>query len=185
MIRVNVLLFYQFSVCISIDLPTAKLTVQSPTPVYVGEEITLKCDIQPGSVWKYKLFKGRGRNLHSESDSNIFSIREAILSDKGRYQCQGERRNRVTVKSNPSSEITINVKGNHCVHLFLLLTLLCDVLHQGMKVNKNPFRVIVVVIKTQFSSYDKIYIQRTKYKFREHKHHLSVNVNFLHSPAHS
>ncbi|XP_076145689.1 uncharacterized protein LOC143127858 [Alosa pseudoharengus] len=91
-------------------LPTATLTVQPETPVFTGEEVTLKCEIESESFWKYKWYKYGNRNVLSQGDTNTFTITAAAESHEGQYWCQGERRDRPTA-SQPSRRITIDVKA--------------------------------------------------------------------------
>ncbi|XP_076144466.1 basement membrane-specific heparan sulfate proteoglycan core protein-like [Alosa pseudoharengus] len=91
-------------------LPTPTLSVQ-PETVFTGEDVTLKCEIEPDGVWKYKWYKDGDRDVLSQGDTNTFTIRGAAESHKGQYWCQGERRDRPTSSSHTSNKITIDVKA--------------------------------------------------------------------------
>ncbi|XP_076144927.1 Fc receptor-like protein 5 [Alosa pseudoharengus] len=89
-------------------LPTATLTVDPQSPVFTGESLTLKCEIEPESVWKYKWYKGSSPTPEFESEGNIYTITAAARSDGVQYWCQGERTDRPTT-SERSNEVNIQV----------------------------------------------------------------------------
>uniref|UniRef100_A0AAR2LLX3 Ig-like domain-containing protein n=1 Tax=Pygocentrus nattereri TaxID=42514 RepID=A0AAR2LLX3_PYGNA len=104
-------------------LPTATLTVD-PTwsPVFTGESVTLKCEIQSYSNWRYQWYKGSSRTAVSQSQTNTFTIRSAADQDQDQYWCRGERdyrpsssqfSNRVglSVNEKPKPELTSSHKG--------------------------------------------------------------------------
>uniref|UniRef100_A0A3B4C038 Ig-like domain-containing protein n=1 Tax=Pygocentrus nattereri TaxID=42514 RepID=A0A3B4C038_PYGNA len=103
-------------------LPRATLTVEPRwSPVFTGESVTLKCEIQSHSNWRYQWYKGSRRTAVSQSQTNTFTIRSA--ADQDQYWCRGERdyrpsssqfSNRVnlTVKAEtPKPELTSSHKG--------------------------------------------------------------------------
>ncbi|XP_076144969.1 hemicentin-2-like isoform X2 [Alosa pseudoharengus] len=91
------------------QLPLATLTVEPQSPVFTGENVTLKCVIESLSGWTYKWYKESSRTPVSEG--NTFTIRGAAESHKGQYWCQGERRHRPT-SSQESRRITLDVKDS-------------------------------------------------------------------------
>ncbi|XP_076144975.1 Fc receptor-like protein 2 [Alosa pseudoharengus] len=91
------------------ELPLATLTVEPQSPVFTGENVTLKCVIESLSGWTYKWYKESSRTPVSEG--NTFTIRGAAESHKGQYWCQGERRDRPT-SSQPSRRTTLDVKDS-------------------------------------------------------------------------
>ncbi|XP_062371974.1 leukocyte immunoglobulin-like receptor subfamily A member 2, partial [Sardina pilchardus] len=93
------------------DLPTPTLSVQPETPVFTGEEVTLKCEIEPEGVWKYKWYKDWDNNLLSQGDTNTYTITAAAESHKGQYWCQGERTDRPTT-TQLSTQLSIDVKAS-------------------------------------------------------------------------
>ncbi|XP_062371973.1 leukocyte immunoglobulin-like receptor subfamily A member 2, partial [Sardina pilchardus] len=99
-----------FVVCISIALPTPTLSVQPETSVFTGEKVTLRCEILPEDVWKYKWYKDWDRNLLSQGDTNTYTITAAAESHKGQYWCQGERTDRPTT-TQLSTQLSIDVKA--------------------------------------------------------------------------
>ncbi|KAL6491006.1 hypothetical protein MHYP_G00013510 [Metynnis hypsauchen] len=95
-------------------LPTATLTVEPRwSPVFTGESVTLKCEIQSYSYWRYQYnwgyqwYKGSSRTAVYQSQRNTFTIRSA--ADQDQYWCRGERDNRPS-SSRPSNPVTLTVK---------------------------------------------------------------------------
>ncbi|XP_062391206.1 basement membrane-specific heparan sulfate proteoglycan core protein-like [Sardina pilchardus] len=90
-------------------LPVATLTVEPQSPVFTGENVTLKCVIASPSGWTYKWYKES--SSISVSEGNTFTIRGAAESHKGQYWCQGERTGRPTT-SQQSRRITLDVEAS-------------------------------------------------------------------------
>ncbi|KAL7880620.1 hypothetical protein SRHO_G00028740 [Serrasalmus rhombeus] len=91
-------------------LPTATLTVEPRwSPVFTGESVTLKCEIQSHSNWRYQWYKGSSRTAVSQSQANTFTIRSAADQDQDQYWCRGERANRPT-STQDSNTVTLRVK---------------------------------------------------------------------------
>ncbi|KAL6490988.1 hypothetical protein MHYP_G00013330 [Metynnis hypsauchen] len=89
-------------------LPTATLTVEPRwSPVFTGESVTLKCEIQSYSNWRYQWYKGSRRTAVDQSQTNTFTIKSA--ADQDQYWCRGERDNRPT-SSQHSNTVTLTVK---------------------------------------------------------------------------
>ncbi|KAL6490998.1 hypothetical protein MHYP_G00013430 [Metynnis hypsauchen] len=90
------------------DPPRATLTVEPRwSPVFTGESVTLKCEIQSYSYWRYQWYKGSSRTAVSHSQTNTFTIRSA--ADQDQYWCRGERDYRPTSSQN-SNPVTLTVK---------------------------------------------------------------------------
>ncbi|KAL7880611.1 hypothetical protein SRHO_G00028650 [Serrasalmus rhombeus] len=88
-------------------LPTATLTVEPRwSPMFTGESVTLKCEIQSQSNWRYQWYKGSSRTAVSQSHTNTFTIRSA--ADQDQYWCRGERANRPT-SSQHSNTVTLRL----------------------------------------------------------------------------
>ncbi|KAI4880785.1 hypothetical protein NFI96_009355, partial [Prochilodus magdalenae] len=87
--------------------PRATLTVEPESPVFTGESVTLKCEIQSYSNWRYQWYKGSRRTEVSQTQTNTFTIRSA--ADQDQYWCRGERDERPTSSQN-SSPVTLTVK---------------------------------------------------------------------------
>ncbi|KAL7875639.1 hypothetical protein AOLI_G00106020 [Acnodon oligacanthus] len=103
---------YSNSVALPVKaLPTATLTVEpKQSPVFSGESVTLKCEIETYSNWRYQWYKGSSRTAVYQSQTNTFTIRSAANQDQDQYWCRGERDNRPT-SSQHSNTVTVTVKG--------------------------------------------------------------------------
>ncbi|XP_063049231.1 basement membrane-specific heparan sulfate proteoglycan core protein-like [Engraulis encrasicolus] len=97
------------SVLILTALPTPVLSVEPDSPVFTGETVTLRCAIGNEDIWKYMWYKGQ-RNIAISDPSKTHVISNAAESHKGRYWCQGERKDRLT-STQRSNEITLNVRA--------------------------------------------------------------------------
>ncbi|KAI4877308.1 hypothetical protein NFI96_024974, partial [Prochilodus magdalenae] len=87
-------------------LPRATLTVEPRwSPLFTGESVTLKCEIQSYSNWRYQWYKGSSGTAVSQSQTNTFTIRSA---DQDQYWCRGERDNRPT-SSQDSNRVSLSV----------------------------------------------------------------------------
>ncbi|KAG5261078.1 hypothetical protein AALO_G00299750 [Alosa alosa] len=76
-------------------LPTPKITIDAPSPVFPGEKVTFKCEVKSSNEWKYKWFKNH--NLEPVATSNTSTtFKHVVETDAGTYWCQGERRDRPT-----------------------------------------------------------------------------------------
>ncbi|XP_050971301.1 titin-like isoform X3 [Labeo rohita] len=109
-------------------LPTSTLTVTPDSPVFTGETVNLKCEIESYSNWRwrngltgnqrsdqtnvwtgdwrYDWYKGTNRVMLQTSDHytvsrHTLTIRGVITSDQGQYWCKGQRDERP--KSSQSS----------------------------------------------------------------------------------
>ncbi|XP_072543431.1 Fc receptor-like protein 5 isoform X2 [Salminus brasiliensis] len=113
---------YSNSVTLSVTaLPRATLTVEPDSTVFTGESVTLKCEIQSYSNWRYQWYKGSRRTAVSQSQLNFFTFISSA-ADQGQYWCRGERAGRPTssqesnrvylsVKETPKPELTSSFKG--------------------------------------------------------------------------
>ncbi|KAL7875672.1 hypothetical protein AOLI_G00106350 [Acnodon oligacanthus] len=114
---------YSNSVTLTIKaLPTATLTVEPESSVFTGESVTLKCEIETYSNWRYQWYKGSRRTEVSQSQTNTFTITSAVDQDQDQYWCRGERDNRpsssqysnrvdLSVEEKPKPELTSSHKG--------------------------------------------------------------------------
>ena len=97
-----------FRCLISTALPGARLTIEPQSPVFTGETVTLKCEIESHSGWVYKWYKDMVNNAVFEGDT--FTLKEVTESHNGKYWCKGERKERPT-SSQISGETTVKVQG--------------------------------------------------------------------------
>ncbi|XP_076835431.1 basement membrane-specific heparan sulfate proteoglycan core protein-like [Brachyhypopomus gauderio] len=89
-------------------LPTATLTVESQSPVFIGESVTLKCEIESSSIWRYQWYKGSSNTAVHQSEINTFNI--SSPADQDQYWCRGERDYRPT-SSHDSNTVRLYVKA--------------------------------------------------------------------------
>ncbi|KAL6490971.1 hypothetical protein MHYP_G00013160 [Metynnis hypsauchen] len=90
-------------------LPRATLTVEPKwSPVFIGESVTLKCEIQSYRNWRYQWYKGSSRTAVSQSQTNTLTIRSA--ADQYQYWCRGERDNRPS-SSQHSNRVGFSVEA--------------------------------------------------------------------------
>ncbi|KAL0150826.1 hypothetical protein M9458_053862, partial [Cirrhinus mrigala] len=98
-------------------LPTSRLTVSPDNPVFTGETVNLKCEIQSYSNWRYEWYKGSTK-VSDHYTVNSISIRGVKKSDAGQYTCKGLRDERpnssqsssavyLTVTDLPTSTLTV------------------------------------------------------------------------------
>ncbi|KAI4888111.1 hypothetical protein NFI96_008427 [Prochilodus magdalenae] len=103
------------------DPPRATLTVEPEGPLFTGESVTLKCEIQSYSNWRYQWYKGSSGTAVSQSQTHAFTIRSA--ADQGRYWCRGERDNRPRSSQN-SRTVTLTVEVVFVAQFLLALSVL-------------------------------------------------------------
>ncbi|XP_036419565.1 high affinity immunoglobulin gamma Fc receptor I-like, partial [Colossoma macropomum] len=121
------------------DKPKPTLTVDPESPVFTGESVTLKCEIESYSNWRYQWYKGSSRTALSQSQTYTFTIRSA--ADQDQYWCRGERDNRpsssqhsnpvtLTVKERPKA--VVSIQPNKQVFRGETVTLRCDIRGKGI-----------------------------------------------------
>ncbi|XP_053089493.1 obscurin-like [Pangasianodon hypophthalmus] len=81
--------------------PKAVVSIKPDKNVYIGERVTLRCDVQEGgdTEWTYSWYKNndrvytkRGDRVYTENTVQEVSIRSVSDSDHGNYTCRGQRR---------------------------------------------------------------------------------------------
>ncbi|KAL6491042.1 hypothetical protein MHYP_G00013870 [Metynnis hypsauchen] len=103
------------SLSVILYLPRATLMVEPQSPVFTGESVTLKCEIE-SCYWIYQWYKGCSSNVVHQSETNTFTISSA--ADQDQYWCKGERDDSpsssqfsnpvtLTVKDLPSATLTV------------------------------------------------------------------------------
>ncbi|KAK1784198.1 hypothetical protein P4O66_003969, partial [Electrophorus voltai] len=127
------------------NLPTTTLTVASQSPVFTGESVTLKCEVQGYDRWTYQWYKKKAQSQWTTVSQSVFyTVNRDTLTISGdavvngdQYQCRGERHDRPTT-SQYSNTVTLTVHagdssslglvglavGLSLVVFFILLTLL-------------------------------------------------------------
>ncbi|XP_064176213.1 basement membrane-specific heparan sulfate proteoglycan core protein-like isoform X1 [Anguilla rostrata] len=96
-------------------LPKATLTVQPKCPLYNGETVTLRCEVDSYSNWIYSWYKDQTQITVSQTaghsvTGNRLTIPGAAGSDQGQYWCEGRLEGR-KVTSQPSDSINLTVAG--------------------------------------------------------------------------
>ncbi|KAL0190015.1 hypothetical protein M9458_017114, partial [Cirrhinus mrigala] len=116
-------------------LPTSTLTMTPDSPVFTGETVNLKCEIEYYSTWRqrnglsydrrydwtyyqthewrYEWYKGTDSVMLQTSDHytvnrNTLTIRGATESDQDQYWCRGQRDERP--KSSQLNSVSLTVK---------------------------------------------------------------------------
>uniref|UniRef100_A0AAY5F0C1 Ig-like domain-containing protein n=2 Tax=Electrophorus electricus TaxID=8005 RepID=A0AAY5F0C1_ELEEL len=101
------------------NLPTTKLTVEPQNPVFTGESVTLKCEVQGYDGWTYQWrYKKKAQSQWTTVSQSVFyTVNRDTLTISGdavvngdQYQCRGERHDRPTT-SKSSNIVTITVHG--------------------------------------------------------------------------
>ncbi|XP_016338431.1 basement membrane-specific heparan sulfate proteoglycan core protein-like [Sinocyclocheilus anshuiensis] len=92
-------------------LPRSSLTVTPNSPVFTGERVSLKCEINSDhSDWRYEWYKGSTKvSEHHTVNRNTLTIERSETSDAGRYTCKGHIDGR-SVSSQSSSALSLSVK---------------------------------------------------------------------------
>ncbi|XP_064176215.1 Fc receptor-like protein 5 isoform X3 [Anguilla rostrata] len=95
-------------------LPKATLTVEPKwRPLYNGETVTLRCEVNSYSNWTYSWYKDQTQMAVSQTaghsvTGNSLTIPAAAGSDQGQYWCEGRLEGR-NVTSQRSNSITLTV----------------------------------------------------------------------------
>ncbi|KAL1271981.1 hypothetical protein QQF64_030997 [Cirrhinus molitorella] len=100
------------------DVPSSTLTVTPDSPVFTGETVILKCEIESDhSDWQYEWYKGSTYNSvmlqtseHYTVNRDSFTIRGATESDQDQYWCKGQRYKRPS-SSQESDRINLIING--------------------------------------------------------------------------
>uniref|UniRef100_A0A4W4GIW2 Ig-like domain-containing protein n=1 Tax=Electrophorus electricus TaxID=8005 RepID=A0A4W4GIW2_ELEEL len=96
-------------------LPTTTLTVEPQSPVFTGESVTLKCEVQGYVWWTYQWYKKKAQSQWTTVSQSVFdTVNRDTLTISGdavvngdQYQCRGARNNRPT--SHYSNTVTLTV----------------------------------------------------------------------------
>ncbi|XP_064179472.1 Fc receptor-like protein 5 isoform X2 [Anguilla rostrata] len=98
-------------------LPKATLTVEPKwRPLYNGETVTLRCEVDSYSNWIYSWYKDQAQMAVSQTaghsvTGNRLTIPGAVGSDQGQYWCEGRLEGR-KVTSQRSDSINLTVAGS-------------------------------------------------------------------------
>ncbi|XP_043101546.1 uncharacterized protein LOC122349531 [Puntigrus tetrazona] len=101
-----------FAVSLSVkDSPRSSLTVTPDRTVFTGERVTLKCEIESYSDWRYEFYKDSvilNTSDHYTVTRDTLTIRGSTESDEGQYWCRGQREERL--RSSQSNSVSLSVK---------------------------------------------------------------------------
>ncbi|KAL6491012.1 hypothetical protein MHYP_G00013570 [Metynnis hypsauchen] len=89
--------------------PKATVTIQPADPVFIGETVTLTCDIGSGDGWQYDWFKNN-KPLSGAQWRNEYTISKVAESHRGVYTCRG-RQSTAPSYSETSAAVTLTVSG--------------------------------------------------------------------------
>ncbi|KAL6490999.1 hypothetical protein MHYP_G00013440 [Metynnis hypsauchen] len=89
--------------------PKATVTIKPAGPVFIGETVTLTCDIRSGDGWYYDWFKDN-KTLSEAQQNKKYTISKVAASDGGLYTCRG-RQSTAPRYSETSAAVTLTVSG--------------------------------------------------------------------------
>ncbi|XP_036417968.1 leukocyte immunoglobulin-like receptor subfamily A member 6, partial [Colossoma macropomum] len=130
------------------DKPKPTLTVEPDSPVFSGESVTLKCEINTRDGWTYQWYKQNKQSRWTAVSQSVYytvnrdtlTIREDAVINGDQYQCRGERRYRptssqysnsvtLTVKERPKA--VVSIQPDKQVFIGETVTLRCDIQGEG------------------------------------------------------
>uniref|UniRef100_A0AAR2K392 Ig-like domain-containing protein n=1 Tax=Pygocentrus nattereri TaxID=42514 RepID=A0AAR2K392_PYGNA len=121
--------------------PKAVVSIQPGDQVFIGETVTLTCDIQGGGVskWQYSWFKDDpNRRVSNEQQYSISSVTE---SHRGKYTCRGTERgtsryshtsDAVTLTVSERPKPAVSIQPDDQVFSGETVTLTCDIQGGGV-----------------------------------------------------
>ncbi|XP_066500494.1 Fc receptor-like protein 5 [Hoplias malabaricus] len=89
------------------EKPTPTVKIQPDQSVFIGERVTLTCEIQSGYPWSYYWFKGD--TLQSQY-SKTYQIPTVDGNHGGAYSCRGGLSGRIRTHTSASVTLTVSVK---------------------------------------------------------------------------
>ncbi|XP_046707397.1 Fc receptor-like protein 5 [Silurus meridionalis] len=101
--------------------PKPVVKIQPAVNVFIGETVTLTCDIQTGGSWKYHWYRNNDEILDA-AGTRTYRISNVKDSNKGAYRCKGTQSSdpkytqssdavTLTVSEKPEPELTLDLKG--------------------------------------------------------------------------
>ncbi|XP_073721204.1 basement membrane-specific heparan sulfate proteoglycan core protein-like [Misgurnus anguillicaudatus] len=91
--------------------PKPKLTSDTEGSVLTGNTVTLKCDINQSTGWKFYWYKNTQNIVKTTTETNSYTIHSVKVSDGGQYWCRAGR-GKPDYYTNYSDGLWINVKGS-------------------------------------------------------------------------
>ncbi|XP_053486122.1 carcinoembryonic antigen-related cell adhesion molecule 5-like [Ictalurus furcatus] len=101
--------------------PKPAVKVQPAERVFIGETVTLTCEVQTGESWRYLWYRNN-EELSDAAGKKTHTITDIKDSDKGDYTCNGTQSSdpeytqtsdavTLTVSEKPKPELTSSLKG--------------------------------------------------------------------------
>ncbi|KAF5890150.1 Fc receptor-like protein 5 isoform X1, partial [Clarias magur] len=131
--------------------PQPVVKVQPAESVFIGESITLTCEIQTGGSWQYHWYRDN-KELSDAAGEKTYTITDVKESNKGDYTCKG------TKSSDPkytqtSAAVTLTVSDNSKPELTSDL--------EGAALTRNPV-TLTCTLKTQSVGWTFYWIKDTE-----------------------
>ncbi|XP_073669822.1 Fc receptor-like protein 5 [Paramisgurnus dabryanus] len=90
------------------DIPRPSLTVQPQKSVFIGDSVTLTCEVHQSTGWEF-IFRNPS-NTESTELTGTKTIRSVQISDGGEYWCRARRKENPQVNTQYSQPITVTVQ---------------------------------------------------------------------------
>ncbi|KAF5888343.1 Fc receptor-like protein 5, partial [Clarias magur] len=101
--------------------PQPVVKVQPAESVFIGESVTLICEVQTGGSWQYHWYRDN-KELSDAAGKKTYTITDVKESNKGDYTCKETKSSdpkytqtsaavTLTVSENPKPELTSDLKG--------------------------------------------------------------------------
>ncbi|XP_046707902.1 Fc receptor-like protein 5, partial [Silurus meridionalis] len=101
--------------------PKPVVKIHPAVNVFIGETVTLTCDIQTGGSWKYHWYRSN-EEIRAAAGKKIYTITDVKDSNKGPYSCKGTQSSdpkytqssdavTLTVAEKPEPDLTSDLKG--------------------------------------------------------------------------
>ncbi|KAF4088764.1 hypothetical protein AMELA_G00058420, partial [Ameiurus melas] len=113
--------------------PKAVVSITPDTHVFIGETVTLRCDVQGGgdTQWTYNWYKNNRLTYRTMQEITIWSVSD---SDSGVYTCRGRRSysqsseisHAVTLTVSEKPKPTVRVNPQSSVYTGETITLTCE-----------------------------------------------------------
>ncbi|XP_073669805.1 Fc receptor-like protein 2 [Paramisgurnus dabryanus] len=99
---------YSDSVTVTVQNITPTLTVQPQTSVFIGDSVTLTCEVHQSTGWEFIFINPS--NTESTETTGTKTITSVQVSDGGEYKCSARRRENPQVYTQDSEPITVTVQ---------------------------------------------------------------------------
>ncbi|XP_036416396.1 carcinoembryonic antigen-related cell adhesion molecule 5-like [Colossoma macropomum] len=134
------------------ERPKATVKIQPADHVFIGETVTLTCDIDSGGYWWYHWYKGENVFSYSQRRKK-YTISKVAQSHSGVYTCEGtqsanprysQTSDAVTLTVSEKPKPTVRVDPQSSVYTGATVTLICEVESTGWEFlwykNSQPLR---------------------------------------------